>query len=340
MTAPASMKICFWKWGGRPIMAYAAGSVQDRLRAVDLFPASSFKRRWLARVIRCAILFRVDGWFASVQNSVGPLLSVADLISLLAKVEALSKGKPGEWLVTWPAQPERERVYLIIREASASSIRVIKIGAGEFNGRQLRNEAVVLKQLEGAAHPFAVPSVLFEQELADDRLALALNGFPQRLNPVPADQAEAVGQRVVTHLRQLPVPAARLHLCDCEWLPAFSRQALHSEEGDGWQAREETELDVGMAHGDLGPGNMLEDGAGGLFLFDWENASMQAPVWTDAVGLWIALHQCEILSDPRRMAKSLHSCWNAVPADDLALALAFLCAHGNLAATRLLEGWK
>lgn len=340
MTSPSLEKICYWKIGGRPIMAYAAGSLQGRIRAVGLFPGSSFKRRWLARAIRCAIYCRMDGWLASVQHSVGPLLSVADLTSLLAKAEAASKRKQGEWLVTWPAQPERKRVYLICRDASASSICVIKIGAGSFNGRQLHNEAVALKQLAAASHPFAVPSVLFEQNVSEDCVALALNGFPKRLTPIPADQVDAVGQRVVTHLRQLPVPASRLHLCDCEWLPAFRSQAVPGAGVCEWLTREETELDVGMAHGDLGPGNMLEDGAGGLFLFDWENASMQAPVWTDAVGLWMALHQREILSNPQRMATSLQSVWKTVPADALGLAVAFLCAHGNLAAARLLEGWE
>jgi len=340
MAAPASTQICFWKIGGRPVMAYAAGSVQDRIRALDLFPVSSLKRRWLARLIRWAILSRVDGVFASVQSSVGPLLSVADLASLLAKIETTSKAPQSEWLVTWPAQPERERVYLISRDASASAIGVVKIGAGDFNGRQLRNEAAMLRQLAGAPHPFTVPSVLFEQELSDGRWALALNRFPRRLKPVPVGQAEAVGQTVVAHLRQLPVPAPRLHLCDCEWLPAFRKQAPPCVAACEWLKNEETELDVGLAHGDLGPGNMLTDGKDGLFLFDWENASMQAPVWTDAVGLWIALHQRAILSDPRQMVTSLRSHWMAVPEDALSFALAFLCAHGNLAATRLLEGWK
>ncbi len=136
------------------------------------------------------------------------------------------------------------------------------------------------------------------------------------------------------------MPAPRLHLCDCEWLPAFRKQAPPGTAACEWLENEKTELDVGLAHGDLGPGNMLTDGKDGLFLFDWENASMQAPVWTDAVGLWIALHQRAILSDPRQMVTSLRSHWMAVPEDALSFALAFLCAHGNLAATRLLEGWE
>ncbi len=127
---------------------------------------------------------------------------------------------------------------------------------------------------------------------------------------------------------------------DCDWMPAFRNQAPSCIQTRHVLDTEDVRIEVGFAHGDLGSGNMLKEGRGGIFLFDWENASMQAPVWTDTVGLWLACRQRQVLRSPSAMAIALREEWASVPEQELVFALAFLCAHGNLAATRILEGWE
>ena len=100
------------------------------------------------------------------------------------------------------------------------------------------------------------------------------------------------------------------------------------------------EIDVGFAHGDIGPGNMLDAGRGGVFMFDWENASDQSPVLTDPVGLWLACRQRAALKRPRRVYVALRSRFAGASETALLAALAFLCGHGNLAAMRMLEQWQ
>jgi len=85
---------------------------------------------------------------------------------------------------------------------------------------------------------------------------------------------------------------------------------------------------------------MLADGQGGVFLFDWENASLQAPVQVDPVGLWLACRQRQILRSPQAMARALSRHFGDPPGNAILFALAFLCAHGNLAAAKILECWE
>ena len=141
-------------------------------------------------------------------------------------------------------------------------------------------------------------------------------------------------------LRSTPVPAARLRLSEASWFSAFRERAPNTAAVRRLLAGEGMEMEVGFAHGDLGPGNMLEDGGGRFFLFDWENASAQAPVLADPAGFWLACRQREALRVPRRVAAQLRSRFATAPEETLLCALAFLCAHGNLAAIRVLECWE
>jgi aminoglycoside phosphotransferase (APT) family kinase protein len=176
---------------------------------------------------------------------------------------------------------------------------VVKIGAGNFNRRQFQNEAESLRRLAGLAHPFAIPAVLFEHSLDDDRYLLAVGGFPSHLRSMSAAQASHRSASVIEHLASLR-----------------------------------------FAHGDLGPGNMLVDDDGGLFLFDWENASAAAPARVDEIGFWLSLRQGRALRAPRGQVEALRRDFRDVPETELRAALDFLRARDNLAATRLLEVWE
>jgi len=338
--SPGSSRVCCWTVRNRPVMAYAAGTVKDRLRAIDLFPRSSFKRRLLAFGVRHAVS-RGSKWrFSSVRDSIDPLLPPEDLKLLLDEIKKAVGATEVNWLVTWPARPERKRIYLIVRAPEGGGIHVVKIGAGEFNRRQLRNEAAVLQSLAGSSHPFAIPSVLVERALTGGRTALVLGGFPDSWRPLSAGLAESRGAEMIAHLKGLPVPVSSMRLKECDWFSAFCDQAPAGIASRRLLESMDDPVEVGFAHGDLGPGNMLKDDANRTWLFDWENASVQAPILTDPAGLWLAMRQREVLRGPANMRSAFRAQWGSVPEPTLLAALAFLCAHGNLAATRLLEGWE
>jgi hypothetical protein len=300
MTSPAGTKLCCWNWGSRPLLAYAAGSPAERLRALDLFPRSSLKRRTLHAGIRLLARFGLDARSNIADLPAGGLLSMAELPGLLEELRQAGAA-PAEWLVTWPARPERRRLYLVFRDAATGRIGVVKIGAGGFNRAQFGNEAAFLRQLANTRHPFAVPALLFMRELDDGRSILALGGFPSRLRPASPSRAARWSEQAIGHLQSMGPP--------------------------------------GIAHGDLGPGNMLVDDDGGLFLFDWENASATAPLRVDEVGFWLALNQRKALRHPRHLVAEMRRHFPSVPEVELRAALEFLRARDNLASANVLEAW-
>lgn len=289
----AAVPLCCWEWRGRPWLAYPAGPRAQRLRALDLFPRATGKRRMFHAAVRLAIALGVDSIFCSVRKSAGDLLARAELDGLLAEIG----DRPQVWLLAWPARLDRQRMYLVFREASGR-IGVVKIGAGDFNRRQFQNEAEALRRLGPGPHPFTVPAVRFLRDLPGGRAVLALGGFPPRLAPPSAAQAAHWSATVIAHLATLK-----------------------------------------LVHGDLGPGNMLRDDGGGLFLFDWENAATDAPAAVDEVGFWLSLRQSAVLRDPRGQAAALRREFSGVPEAELLGALEFLRARDNLAAARLREAW-
>lgn len=337
MKPDSPFPLCCWGFRRQPVMAYAAGDPAGRIRALSLFPRTSFKRCLFSQGVRLLMTLRLDAAFCSWRESAGDLLSSEELESLLGELRKTCGGREIDWLLAWPAQTDRKRVYLIFRVPAERVSGVVKIGGGEFNRAQFRNETDVLARLLAWEHPFSIPSVLFECNLAGGRTALALGGFPTPLRPVSVARAVAFGREAIDHLHTLPTPAAKMRLGETSWFPAFRDMTLAGAASCRLLDLAATEINVAFVHGDLGPGNMQDDGRGGVFLFDWENASMQAPVWTDSVGLWLACRQRQVLRAPRRMGPALRKQLGDPPENDVGVALAFLCAQGNLAAARMLE---
>ena len=294
--APATL--CSWRFGGRPWLAYPAGSRAERLRALALFPRSTIKRRLFHAGVKGLTILGLDTRWGSTRDADADLLSVGERELLLEELRRAGV-TVAEWLLAWPARPERRRQYLVFRDAVTRRLGVVKIGAGGFNRRQFQNETEMLRRLAPESHPFSIPSVLFLRELTGERTVLALGGFPPRFAPLSAAQAVRWSAIVIGHL------AARR-----------------------------------LAHGDLGPGNMLADAGGRLFLFDWENAAEAAPAGVDEIGFWLALRQRSALRVPGAQAAALRRDFRNRPEPEILATLDFLRARDNLAAARVREAWK
>ncbi|NLB66327.1 MAG: hypothetical protein GX803_07660 [Lentisphaerae bacterium] len=289
-----------WSVGSRPILAYEAGAANSHWRALTLYSRSTPKRVWLIRAIQWAARCGLDRWLAPERCEVAELLSAGELETLLAELRALFSVESLEWLLTWPARVERRRIYVQF-QVPGGGAGVIKIGAGEFNLKQLFNEAEMLRQLTGHEHPFGIPAVLFAKLWSNGRTILALSNFPNPGAFLSKAEIEQWGHIVLRHLESLSIPD--------------------------------------FAHGDLGPGNMLLDAQGKLFLFDWENASADAPQGTDAAGLWLSQRQREVLRQPEQAVRELHEYMQGWGDVDCSAVLDFLVARENLAAQRLREVW-
>jgi len=325
-----------WRWRDRPVCAYAAGgTAKDRLDALSLFPRPWFRRRVLYEGMRVVTGMRLDAVIAHGEDSPDALLSIAELRGLLRDVCRAHSVDRVNWLITWPALIERRRLYILYSVPGTAMAGVVKIGTGLFNKRQLQNEAAALNLLAGSAHPFGLPSVLFDRDETADRTVLALGGFSAPYSACALGIAEAIAQQVCAHLPEVCPAAAPLRLKDAAWYARCGDERIRKH----LVAGEDAQYETAFAHGDLGPGNMGRMHDGRVLLFDWENASAEAPRYTDAVGYWIACHQRVILGAPAAALDKLKR-EGLVPSDrDLVLALCFLAGHENLAARHLLEVW-
>lgn len=328
-----------WRMLGRPLVAHLAAAPDRGYRALDLFPRATVRRAGIHRAIRSLLAARLERWASVRRDSAVEWLSSSDLESLIDAARRAGGGADVEWLLTWPACPARKRLYLVFRAHGASTVGVVKIGAGVFNVHQLRNEARVLESLPSKPHPFSIPAFRFLRDLSRDRVALVLGEFPVQSRPVPAAKAAMFAQEVAEHFREA-MPVSRLRMGAADWFQGFRGRDWTGVGPGRLLAMEDREIDVGFAHGDLGPGNMLDNGMGGVFLFDWENASLQAPVLVDSVGFWLACRQRKTLGAPGRLAAEMSAHFSGSSEMDLLAVLGFLCAHENLAAIRVLEAWE
>lgn len=298
--------------------------MRDRLAALSLFPRTSLKRCWFNEVMQLAVRLGLDRFMTHMTDSPDALLPADACRELLERIKQCYGGDPLEWLITWPAMATRKRLYILYRVRARGLVGVVKIGAGVSNARQFENEAAMLTHLAGVAHPFAVPSVRMQESWPADRTVLVLDGFPAVGHACSGQEAKAAANMICEHLQSLDVPKRRVMLGDEQW----GRSAAGLPEA----------FDAGFAHGDLGPGNMTMTPDGRVLLYDWENASCEAPKETDRIGFWLALHQRSVLCEPQETFANLLRVYADVPEENIRLALAFLAAHDNLAARKLLGG--
>jgi len=181
--------------GGKPLAAVPSGS-----EFWKLFPATSPKRRLIRDVMRALSAIGVDRLVCSGRELHGELISIEEIEELLSRLTEQCGGERPDYLLSWPAQIERQRIYLVFRAPSGKTAGVIKIGTGEFNRRQLSNEADVLQRLAGKDLSFSVPSFLFSSELDENRMALALGNFPCQSRRVRAPDAVEFGRQVIEEL--------------------------------------------------------------------------------------------------------------------------------------------
>ena len=329
-------------WGGRPLLAYPDRSRLGRIRSVRLFPARTIRRKTLRLALLAAVATGLDRLCCQTGETLPIPLTAEQIALLLDRLGGCAGVSSLDWLITWPPQWTRKRVYLIVRVSGSESVSVVKIGHGAFEQRHLRNEAEMLGRLAAFDdRPFGTPSLLFLENLGEDGVALALDGVPARLAAVSARRAQTQGDRVIAYLQSRESGPRPVRVGSCPWFSEIGEvEGLAREASDRIARLAGETVHVAWAHGDLGAGNMLRAADGSLLLADWEQASLTAPCATDRVGLWLARRQGAALRVPARMVDRMIWDFRAEPQTDILLALAYLHAHRNVAATAVLNRWK
>ena len=111
-----------------------------------MFPRGTVKRRLFHAGVKGLTMLGLDTRWASARDADADLLSAGERELLLEELRRAGV-TVAEWLLAWPARPERRRQYLVFRDAITRRLGVAKIGAGGFNRRQFQNETEMLRRL-------------------------------------------------------------------------------------------------------------------------------------------------------------------------------------------------
>lgn len=236
----------------------------------------------------------------------------------------------------WPSRAARRRVYLHVSRYGKLPALFGKLAFGEPDSGCLRNERRALEALAAVGLPFELPRVLHAQGAAGAELVLferqSFAASPAVGSPDPWVAAFRGTPRVVPFDDVARLP----------WWQAFCAGSVgQSPFADVVRQRATGGMRVATVHGDLAPGNVRRLPSGRVCVFDWESYDPSGPAETDRVHYWVGSRQARVLRNPRRSRISLLGCaaQQGISVSDTLFALAFLVAHGNMAATALAEAW-
>ena len=308
---------------------------EERKAALALWPAANVKRR----LVRWGLKLRPARSLWRMVDAL-PHLSIPQLNQLLQWAGLLDTGTP--WLLFWPGRRDRQRMY--VRYRKNDDCGLIKVALDKSNRLDLEHEASVLEHVRDKSMTFRAPSVLGSHGWGDNMWALHLSGWPvDRGNrpdaPRPVSGHEVVGaaDQVGAFLLQLSEQKRSMPVGSTDWFNDFVENAPSGAWAMELKQASEQKIPVAWAHGDLGPGNMVRRDDGQLFVYDWEGASAQAPLHTDAIACWLAVRQRAALRNPRSVRAKLLSSWPNLTQDELGWILAFLVARENVAAAEILK---
>jgi hypothetical protein len=251
------------------------------LRAFDTHDSSSPRRIW-QRALPLAIGRHVQSWFADRLS-----LPAGSLAGLEALVAASTGEENPRFAICVPASADAARFTMQVMRPDGATLGHIKFPLHEAGSGRISHEAAVLTALRRFPVLWPhIPRVLFAGQWKGRPILfqspaegvpgpVMFNGlhagFLQDLRRATAIQRS--GAALVEDTAALWNAAdARL---DSGWRE-LGRDALCS----AGRLLRKSEIVCGLSHGDFAPWNTrLRDGR--LFVFDWEHAEWDVPVWWD-----------------------------------------------------------
>jgi hypothetical protein len=302
-------------------------TVPPRLRrlGVELYKEISM-RRWLFKLgVRLAIIARIDRLVARQLSTPVAKHPNFPFDAWLAEARQGIGSTDAQAVVSFPGQANRGRFYVNLVSPEAEALGFAKISLDEKNDQHLQTEAKTLRYLAAQdIRSFRVPKVLVEGTFNSHRY-LITEPMPAKVKPVPAIW-EPIPKRCRDELAG--ISRRKRQIEELSWWADFNNKSgevkLLAEAIDAGHDRE---VEVCWAHGDYTSRNVSCIGDE-VWLFDWENSSPDAPLITDEVRFFLAMHGRQIVSNPPEVAKALGRRYLAssdtAAQRDLALALAFL----------------
>lgn len=326
-----------FRWAGRDLLAVPKG--RDRILAatIDRF-GPSLRRPWLVRALfRNAIRWMGAGGI--VETRAAPVPGMPGWDAYRTAVEQ-SLGRSGlEFVVVFPPQADRGRVYVHVFEPSGVALAFGKVSTSDRSDRELQHEGRALANSEPTSS-YRRPKLLMSGSVAG-RHHLLLESLPPGAKPVAphwTDRLQQIHGEIHGADRELS------RVASTSWWSSFADKASDAPALSQYlRASEGESTFVGRAHGDFVHWN-IHHVDGQYWVVDWESAADDAPALTDRVRFFLGVHTRAAQRDPRQVARELGELFRGegMPPTKLRLAraLAFLHARGVVAATAVGRVWE
>ena len=273
------------QWRGFPrvghtkIWVNAGDRVSDALKLYQPYSPAGRAVKWLGCFAPRVLLTGGSISREELQRLERFTVIIGEMLNASDATVSYSRGTPG---------PHRKITAQVSRNGTV--IAYVKIGDNEATQRLLSNEEAALRRLKAKSLPgIVIPDVLGYERLENEHfLFLSAPCQPVRR------RAKDLDEKDIGFLEKMLVMGTRdISMQECldslfslgsgtatgktgEISPDINTRLREFllEKGSGG-------VRVGVSHGDFGPWNTLTLGDGELYVFDWEYAESEAPLFTD-----------------------------------------------------------
>jgi len=327
---------------GRPVLATPCEPLELRLAGLMRFHAYTGRRLMYRRVMRALMRLGLDHWFAEdAESPLNPALGF-DFNGWLEEVRREMAAPGLTASVFWPTEAYRKRIYVHLFDARARPVGFVKVSLNDDNDERLGREAVMLHELEGLSLTRSrVPRVLADKRWRGRRY-LILEPVPERAVP-RHDPSFPAG--LVDEFAGPARTVAGEEIDSLSWWARYQRRltaedAPFDAELRRWIAGG---VRVRRQHGDFGRHNVvMVDGH--PWVFDWEEASDDAPAITDEVSIWTTAQIRDVTTRPgyfaRRFAERFLRGATPERRCDIMTAVAFRYSRGMFTAAAIIRNWS
>lgn len=329
-------------FGERQVLAVPRSAMRVRRASVRCCPRDTPRKALYRAFLMLSVSARLDRFVGSTVPMPLPRRTAASISEWLGDPGSATREKAGwSFVVRWPPQLDRGRVYVHVLDGSGAAVCFLKVSLDTHNDRTLTREAATLADVARLAkRNFEVPAVLRVWR-PERHVVLALAALP---DPDRRDRrlggtfpAAAVGE--YSGHRRAVGPDDVLELSWFrDWEPPWD--TIHE--------RFLTELSsdrrpwvVCRAHGDLGTHNVVRAG-GRSWIFDWEESAADAPHLADRVGFELSRLSRKLARRPtdwRGIVDRAAPGLGLLPRRDLIRALVFRTSRRMADANIIMRNW-
>ena len=332
-----------FRFAGKPVIAVPASSQEIKLAGLKCYRGNTLRRASFAWMTRLLTRLGVDRLLThSVDSSLTSLLPF-NFQDLLDTLRQSMHDPSAEAVIVWPPQIDRGRIYIHLLDANARPLAFVKLALDASNDECLRSEAQTIEKLKALQLiSFRIPSLMeigkwnghyfciFEPIATDAKpVRPSWSSFPRDCVKEYAGQVRTISLQQLIELNW--------------WKNFWEVTPPESAFAQDVQMAQEHPIRVCRAHGDLGIMNMIRVDDQ-ILIFDWEECCDDAPILTDELMFFLALHQREFLAKPvvglRKLSQQYLSGANAQRRCDVIMALAFIRASDKPVATKILDNWE